>query len=161
MQLPALCGCERATDRQEHYFSRFVVQSLVRRVDGLSMLNSVLEFKSLSNPSFQTALRVYVLTNAYHAIKNTHLSSILSFLNDRHHIRIFKLWEDVIFQSYVNACAIPMIANRNVCFPRRINLSSSSSLGSAHEFHEFLSAFLGASSHDDFPALHTSTSTRY
>lgn len=75
---PSLCGCVGCDDTQQHYLFRESIWLLLCSIDRGPMPASPLEALCLDNPSFSSAVRVYALTTAYHALRRNSAGKVLS-----------------------------------------------------------------------------------
>ena len=109
---PALCGCKHQRDELDHYLCCPVIWSIAAATDSLVYPASKLHACALFESSLCTIIRIAVITNAYHFVKNSRATDILRLINSQNREGICQVWCDAVFQSYLNARERPDINGR-------------------------------------------------
>ena len=112
VKYPALCGCNHQRDELDHYLCCPVIWSIAAATDSLVYPASKLHACALFESSLCTIIRIAVITNAYHFVKNSRATDILGLINSQNREGICQVWCDAVFQSYLNARERPDIHGR-------------------------------------------------
>merc|ERR1711865_846719 len=94
--LPALCGCSSVPDFQMHYSYCPRFWALISLIDSFALPVSPLHALCVLGPSPRAALRVYVLSTAYHAIKAVSLQRVLKRIAGQNGFALAIIWGDAL-----------------------------------------------------------------
>jgi len=113
--LPCLFGCVDCRDEFAHYVCCPVLSSVFSSV--VSSLSRfvpccVLEFLAISKRDFPYALRLVVVSLAYHCVKAAHLDSVLSLLGVGNADSLVSFWRGVAKQCYLNTLSRPSLSSQ-------------------------------------------------